>query len=118
MVFNIVFANHDDHLKNHSFVYDASNDRWHLSPAYDLTYSLNPLVNFKRTSRALAINNKRVDILLDDVRVIAERYTIRNVASIIEQVQSGITFWLNTAKGLDIPTKIVQRMSQDVVTLR
>jgi serine/threonine-protein kinase HipA len=118
MIFNIVFANHDDHFKNHSFVYDASNDRWHLSPAYDLTYSLNPLVNFKRTSRALAINNKRVDILLEDVRTIAEKFTIRNVANIIEQVQSGITFWLETAKGLDIPAKIVQRISKDLVKLR
>jgi serine/threonine-protein kinase HipA len=118
MVFNIVFANHDDHLKNHSFIYDTSNDRWHLSPAYDLTYSLNPLVNFKRTSRALSINNKRVDILHEDVLAIAEKFTIRNVANIIEQVQAGITYWQETVKNLDIPSNIVQRISNDFVKLR
>jgi serine/threonine-protein kinase HipA len=118
MVFNIVFANHDDHLKNHSFIYEASNDRWHLSPAYDLTYSLNPLVNFKRTSRALSINNKRVDIAHQDVLAIAEKFTIRNVANIIEQVQAGITYWQETVKTLDIPSNIVQRISKDFVRLR
>ena len=37
--FNVFALNRDDHAKNFSFVYDASNDHWHVSPAYDLTYS-------------------------------------------------------------------------------
>jgi len=43
MVFNVVFFNSDDHLKNHSFIYDEEQDKWNISPAYDITYSLNPL---------------------------------------------------------------------------
>jgi serine/threonine-protein kinase HipA len=45
MIFNIVFANTDDHLKNHSYVYDREKDIWnlagnsntldHLIPIYD-----------------------------------------------------------------------------------
>lgn len=37
--FNVFAHNRDDHAKNFSFVYDADNDLWHVSPAYDLTYS-------------------------------------------------------------------------------
>ncbi len=37
--FNVFAHNCDDHAKNFSFVYDANNDLWHISPAYDLTYS-------------------------------------------------------------------------------
>ena len=37
--FNVFAHNRDDHAKNFSFVYDAANDYWHVSPAYDLTYS-------------------------------------------------------------------------------
>jgi len=67
MIFNIVFANTDDHLKNHSFSYDMEEQRWFLSPAYDITHSLNPLLDFVLTARALSINNKRTGITIDDV---------------------------------------------------
>ncbi len=36
MCFNVFAHNRDDHSKNFSFIYDNG---WHLSPAYDLTYS-------------------------------------------------------------------------------
>ena len=37
--FNVFAHNRDDHAKNFSFVYDETHDRWHVLPAYDLTYS-------------------------------------------------------------------------------
>lgn len=37
MCFNVFAHNRDDHSKNFSFLYDG--EKWHLSPAYDLTYS-------------------------------------------------------------------------------
>jgi len=118
MIFNIVFANKDDHLKNHSFIYDKLNDSWNLSPAYDVTYSLNPLVNYKKTSRVLSINNKRTNISLEDVKNIAQKYTVRNYVSIIDEIQSGIQFWRNCAKELDIPSKIIDSISRDFVLLQ
>lgn len=36
MVFNILCNNHDDHLKNHGFLYDSLSGMWRLSPAYDI----------------------------------------------------------------------------------
>lgn len=39
MCFNVFAHNRDDHLKNFTYLYDEENDRWSLSPAYDLTYS-------------------------------------------------------------------------------
>lgn len=118
MIFNLVFANKDDHLKNHSFIYDKLNDCWNLSPAYDVTYSLNPLVNYKKTSRVLSINNKRTNISLEDVKYIAQKYTVRNYVSIIDEIQSGIQFWRNCAKELDIPSKIIDSISRDFVLLQ
>lgn len=37
MCFNVYAHNRDDHAKNFSYLYD--DNRWQLSPAYDLTYS-------------------------------------------------------------------------------
>lgn len=39
MCFNVYAHNRDDHAKNFTYIYDEENDKWHLSPAYDLTYS-------------------------------------------------------------------------------
>ena len=39
MCFNVFAHNRDDHSKNFSFLYDENRKEWHLSPAYDLTYS-------------------------------------------------------------------------------
>ncbi|MHC5201556.1 HipA domain-containing protein [Myroides sp. LJL119] len=62
IVFNLVFANIDDHLKNFSFIYDDQKDKWNLTPAYDLTYPLDALMNYTRVARAMAINGKRTNI--------------------------------------------------------
>ena len=72
MVFNIIFKNVDDHLKNHSFIYNKEKNSWNLAPAYDLTFALNPLLTFKTTSRGLSINDKRTEINLKDLLVIAD----------------------------------------------
>jgi serine/threonine-protein kinase HipA len=39
MCFNVFSHNRDDHSKNFSFLYDEKNQKWKLSPAYDMTYS-------------------------------------------------------------------------------
>ncbi|MFM8492645.1 MAG: type II toxin-antitoxin system HipA family toxin [Bacteroidota bacterium] len=117
MVFNIVFANKDDHLKNHSFIYDKLNDRWNISPAYDVTYALNPLLNYQKTSRALSINNKRVNINLEDVQMIAQKYTVKNYLSIVEEIQDSVQSWRKNAHDLGIPSKIIDSMYKDFVYL-
>ena len=35
ILFNILISNNDDHLQNHGFLY-AGNNRWRLSPAFDI----------------------------------------------------------------------------------
>lgn len=113
MVFNLVFFNHDDHLKNHSFIYDEDNDRWHLSPAYDLTFSLNPLLNYTKTPRALSINQKRTGINLSDILSIADKYTIKNPKKIIESTQDTIRIWEKHARDLDIPAKVIKNIKKE-----
>lgn len=106
MVFNLIFANHDDHLKNQSFIYDEGKDEWRLAPAYDLTYSLNPELNIKTKSRALSVNGKRTKIDLADLKVIAAKYSIKNFRKIVEEVQANTLYWKQVAEELGIPEGI------------
>lgn len=117
MVFNVIFFNTDDHLKNHTFIYDEKEDKWSLSPAYDLTYAVNPLINYKRVSRALSINGKRVDVDINDVLKIAESYTIKNAKNVVLKTQEGILYWMEKAENLELPSAIIQSITNDFVKL-
>ncbi len=112
MIFNLVFCNHDDHLKNHAFVYDEKQSAWHLSPAYDITYSLNPELNFTQISRALSINEKRIHIMLKDVLSIAETYTIKKAKRIIEEIQDSIVVWEKNAMEIDIKKSSIKALKK------
>ena len=114
MVFNLIFNNVDDHLKNHSFIYDKKNNRWNLAPAYDLTYALNPLFTFKTTSRALSINGKRIGITVKDLLVIADTFSIKNSKGIIKEMQSLIPKWNKLANELDIPENVISSIEKEI----
>ncbi len=114
MVFNVVFRNVDDHLKNHSFIYDKERDVWNLGPAYDLTFALNPLLTFKATSRALSINGKRTKIEINDLLTIAEIYGIKKPLAIIKELEDLIPRWKQIAHNLEIPVNIINRIDREI----
>lgn len=114
MVFNLVFANHDDHLKNHSFMYDEMRDSWELAPAYDITYSLNPELNIKTRSRALSINGKRTGIDIKDLEAIADRFTVKNFKGIVTEIQASVDYWTEVARENGIPVRILEAIYKNI----
>ncbi|MEA2100440.1 MAG: type II toxin-antitoxin system HipA family toxin [Campylobacterota bacterium] len=87
MVFNYIYNNHDDHLKNHSFLMDKKGN-WQLSPAYDLTY------NDKIGHRAmkLTINGKKsTNLSINDFKAVAMKYGIVEYMDIINKVKDSYT---------------------------
>lgn len=78
MIFNIVFANRDDHSKNFSYLMDQ-NGKWRASPAYDLTFVPSAkhqmLFDYKPVSE---INRKHLI-------KIADEFNIRNSGAMIDQ---------------------------------
>ena len=117
MVFNLVFKNVDDHLKNHSFIYDKDKNSWNLSPAYDLTYALNPLLTFTNVSRALSINGKRQDINWNDLLTIAEEFAVKNPTGILSEVQNTAALWKKNAESLNIQENIINAIENDFIQL-
>ncbi len=114
MVFNVIFRNTDDHMKNHAFVYSRNEDRWHLAPAYDLTYALNPLMDFRRANRALSINGKRSEINQADLVTIAEAFTIKNATGIIQEVSEAIPVLAHHLSELEVPHIIRENVLKKV----
>lgn len=110
MVFNLVFANTDDHLKNHSFALDENTNTWHLTPAYDLTYAVNPFLNYSRITRAMSINGKREEIALNDLIQLADKHTILDAKTIINEVLSGIEIWEKNCTALGLSDDLIRKM--------
>ena len=67
MCFNVFAHNRDDHSKNFSFMYDNNKKEWHLSPAYDLTYS-----SSFNGEHATTINGEGKNPSLDDILAVAK----------------------------------------------
>lgn len=67
MCFNVFAHNRDDHSKNFSFLYDNNKKEWHLSPAYDLTYSFS-----FNGEHATTINGEGKNPNLDDILAVAK----------------------------------------------
>ena len=117
MVFNIIYRNTDDHLKNHSFIYNMDEDSWDLSPAYDITYALNPLVSFKKVKRALSINGKRSNIDIHDVLKIADDYTISNPKGMVREIQSYKKELLKLFVEHDVSQNVSNGISNSIIQL-
>lgn len=72
MCFNVFAHNRDDHFKNFSFLYDENKKEWHLSPAYDLTYS-----SSFDGEHATTINGEGKNPSLEDILAIAKGIGIK-----------------------------------------
>jgi serine/threonine-protein kinase HipA len=117
MIFNIIYGNTDDHLKNHSFIFSKEKDRWELAPVYDITFATNPLLNFKKTKRALSINSKRSDISFKDVQKLAEAYTVKNPKGIVMEIQSYRNELLEIFKDNGVSKKVADGINESIVEL-
>jgi serine/threonine-protein kinase HipA len=74
-------------------------------------------LNYTRTSRALSIHGKRVDITLADVLTIAETFTLKNPKKVIKEIQDAIAYWNEQAHELNLPQQIIQSVQRDFVNL-
>lgn len=111
MLFNLMFANTDDHLKNFSFLLDEETNRWKLTPAYDLTFALNPLFQYTRISRACSIRGKRSQIEWPDIEEFAQEFSIKDLSQIKDEIRKQQEGFKELADQMDVPKKIARRIS-------
>lgn len=98
IVFNVMVGNLDDHLRNHGFLYERD-DKWRLSPAYDL----NP-VPLAEKARELTtwISDEGPDADLDLARNAAPCFAldVPRANAIIDEVATALDGWKDIARGL------------------
>jgi len=113
MVFNVVARNQDDHTKNTSFLLDQG-QVWKLSPAYDVTYSYNPMVGQNTNRHQMSINGKRDSIARNDILEVATAINIKRPEEIIKKVVDAVARWDTLATDYDVAKKKKQRVSESL----
>ncbi len=80
----------DDHVKNFAFLFDDVNLQWHLSPAYDLSWSAGP-----GGEHTMTVAGEGKSPTMDHIQTLAQQAGIshREEAEIMEQVQTAVTRW-------------------------
>jgi len=98
IVFSVLTGNLDDHLRNHGFLYDRD-DKWRLSPAYDLNPV--PLVE-KAREMTTWISEEGPDANLNQARRAAAFFALNDeqAETIIGEVSAALKGWRNTARQL------------------
>lgn len=100
LVFNFLICNTDDHLRNTGFLYDARNQGWRLSPAFDL----NPMPGDRRESKTWLTEESGPidsrDMLMEGANYF--RLDSKEATEIWAEVVQAVDGWRSLAKELGI----------------
>ncbi|WP_109301068.1 type II toxin-antitoxin system HipA family toxin [Aquimarina sp. AU474] len=110
MVFNVIARNQDDHTKNISFLMDRQG-QWRLSPAYDITYSYNP-VGIWTSMHQMSINGKRDDFTMQDLIAVGDKISFKNSKEAIQQTLNVVSNWSYYAQKAGIPVWQADRLKK------
>lgn len=115
MVFNVVFRNQDDHVKNISFLMNRRGE-WHLAPAYDLTFAYNPEGLFTAFHQ-MQIHGKIDKITREDVLASGKTMGLakNKIERILSQVLSVVPLWVSEAEKWGISKKWSQEIDSQFI---
>ena len=96
MCFNVFAHNRDDHSKNFAFLYDEWQNRYTLSPAYDLTYS-NSIGGEHATTIDGVGDHPGLNQLLSVAKIVGlnEKWAKQTALDIQQKVLTQLNRWLN-----------------------
>jgi len=112
MVFNVIARNVDDHSKNFSFCMNRKG-AWRLSPAYDLTYSVDLTAPAYSNRHSLTVNGKNEDITREDLETIGLNNDIQDYKTLIDTVANAIGKFGDYAKKLGVDEKLIENIKGD-----
>jgi serine/threonine-protein kinase HipA len=106
VIFNVLTANRDDHLRNHGFLRNAAG--WRLAPAFDM----NPAP--EKFEHVLAFDDVARTPDIDVVLETAGLYRLKRgeANAIASHVKQAVTAWHEEARVLRIPSDEIERMAR------
>ena len=113
MTMNVLSGNIDDHNKNFSFMM-ATDGVWHITPAYDFTFSVDTSAPGYINRHCMTINNKNADIERADLLQIAKCYNIKGAESIINKAVDVVSNYAHYAQLANINEHWTNKISEEI----
>ncbi len=114
MLFNVLARNHDDHVKNFSFLMNKGG-KWQISPAYDICFSYSQGGTWTNVHQS-SINGKYDNFTKADLLDFAKTFGIKKANAILEEVVSAVNQWPKIAAEIDIPQEKIQYINKNLRT--
>ncbi len=114
MTFNIIARNHDDHAKNVAFI--LNNDRWSLSPAYDLAYSYKPGSKWVN-SHWMSLNGKRDNFSRADfysLEKLSPLFSKRKIDDTLDATIEQVSSWRQLANEWEVPKTLQEEINSNL----
>jgi serine/threonine-protein kinase HipA len=104
VVFNVLVANRDDHLRNHGFIREVTG--WRVADAFDMNPSL------AKSEHALTMDGSSVAPSIKTVLETAEFYRLAEgpALTIVEEVRAAVSGWRDEAKRQGLQATEIKRM--------
>ncbi len=110
MVFNILTGNVDDHTKNFSFMM-REDGIWHITPAYDLTFTVDLDAPAYINRHSLTIGGKNDDITTGDLLAFAKTNGIKSADSILSEVAAAVSHFTDYAQKAGISEQWIEKIN-------
>ena len=111
-LFNVIARNHDDHVKNFSFLMNKEG-LWQISPAYDITYQYKDGGRWTNVHQS-SINGKFDNFSKDDLLSLGKTFGIKKANHILEEVVEAVRLWPKVAQEIDIPKDDIVRIHSNL----
>lgn len=108
-LFNVIARNHDDHVKNFSFLMNNEGE-WKISPAYDITYQYRKGGTWTNVHQS-SINGKFDNFTRNDLLKLGKTFGIKKTDHILEEIITAVSKWSKIATEIDIHKKEIKDIS-------
>jgi serine/threonine-protein kinase HipA len=88
---------------------------WRLSPAYDLTYSVDLAAPAYSNRHSLTVNGKSEEITREDLETVGQNNDIQDYNTLIDDVSGAVVKFAEYAKDLGIDAKLLEAIKADFV---
>ncbi|WP_019615356.1 type II toxin-antitoxin system HipA family toxin [Psychromonas ossibalaenae] len=115
MVFNVIARNHDDHSKNFAFMLN-SEEKWQLSPAYDLAYSYKAGSKWVN-SHWMTLAGKRDSFVRKDFygfERLSPIFSRSKINEIIDQTIEMVSKWKALAIENEVPKSLIDEVHNNL----
>lgn len=109
--FNVLAHNRDDHVKNFSFLLNASNE-WIFAPAYDLVFSFGP-----GGEQSMLVMGEGKTPGPAELQALGKKHGLKNASEILARVQKAVGNWPRYAEEASVSAKSARNLSEQGLTV-